>query len=158
MKKLYIIRHTKKENEITNGNDYDIELSKEGIEQAKIVALNFAKKNSNIDLILASPAKRTSQTAEIFAKELGYQKAIIYNEIFYKAYVIELLETLSYTYDNFNSIILIGHNPSLTALGVTLVGLKEKIPNGGILEIDVDCNNWIEISKNNAKLVSFEKP
>lgn len=158
MKKLYIIRHTKKENEITNGNDYDIELSKEGIEQAKIVALNFAKKNSNIDLILASPAKRTSQTAEIFAKELGYQKAIIYNEIFYKAYVIELLETLSYTYDNFNSIILIGHNPSLTALGVTLVGLKEKIPNGGILEIDFDCNNWIEISKNNAKLISFEKP
>ena len=72
MRKLYVIRHTKKEEESLNQNDYDLELSLEGIEQAKTVASNFAKKNPNIDLILASPAKRTSQTAEIFAQELNY--------------------------------------------------------------------------------------
>lgn len=35
MKKLYIIRHTKKENEDLNQDDYDRELSEEGIEEAK---------------------------------------------------------------------------------------------------------------------------
>ncbi len=28
----------------------------------------------------------------------------------------------------------------------------------GIMEIEFDCNSWIDISKNNAKLISYEKP
>ena len=68
MKKLYIVRHTKKEDEDLNQDDYDRELSEDGKTEAKNIAENFAKKNPQIDLIVASPAKRTRDTAEIFAK------------------------------------------------------------------------------------------
>ena len=54
--------------------------------------------------------------------------------------------------------LLVGHNPSLTALAVTLVGFKEKFEMGGIMEINFDCDSWIEISKENAILVNYEKP
>jgi len=155
MKKLYIIRHTKKENEDLNQDDYDRKLSEEGIEEAKKIAIKFAKKKPNIDLIVSSPAKRTRQTAEIFAEILNYNKSIMLNEVLYMAFVNELLETISYTYDTVDSMIIVGHNPSLTALAITLVGFKEKFEMGAIMEIEFDCNSWIDISKENAKLINY---
>lgn len=44
MKKLYIVRHTKKEDEDLNQDDYDRELSEDGKTEAKNIAENFAKK------------------------------------------------------------------------------------------------------------------
>lgn len=158
MKKLYILRHTKKEDEDLNIDDYDRNLSKEGIEEAEKIAKSFANKNLQIDLIVTSPASRTRQTAEIFGKYLDYKKNIMLNDVLYMAFVNELLETISYTFDTIDSMMIVGHNPSLTALAVTLVGFKEKFQMGGIMEIDFDCDSWIDISKENARLISYEVP
>jgi phosphohistidine phosphatase len=156
MKKLYIVRHTQKEDINSNTDDYDRELSKEGIESANAIAQLIANKNEKIDLIVASPAIRTRTTAEIIAKEINYRKAVMYNEVLYMAFVNELLETITYTFDTVNTMVLVGHNPSLTALAVTLVGFKEKFEMGAIMEIEFDCDTWIEVSKENAKLISYE--
>ena len=158
MKKLYIVRHTQKEDINSNTDDYDRELSKEGIESANAIAQLIANKNEKIDLIVASPAIRTRTTAEIIAKEINYRKAVMYNEVLYMAFVNELLETITYTFDTVNTMVLVGHNPSLTALAVTLVGFKEKFEMGAIMEIEFDCDTWIEVSKENAKLISYEIP
>jgi len=158
MKKLYIVRHTNKANEKPGQDDYDRELSQKGIEEAKKIAQKFVDKNVTTDLIVSSPAHRTKQTAEIFAEVLNYDKSIMYNEVLYMAFVNELLETISYTFDTVENMILIGHNPSLTALAITLVDFKEKFEIGGIMEIEFDCNSWIDISKENAKLVSYIYP
>ena len=157
MKKLYIVRHAQKEEEFTK-DDYDRDLSPEGLEKAKLIAENFAKKNIPIDLIVASPAIRTKKTAEIFADALDYKKSIMYNEVLYMAFVNELFKTISYTFDTVDSMLLVGHNPSLTALAITLVGFKEKFEQGAIMQIIFDCDSWIDISVENAKLVSYELP
>ncbi|MDY0052125.1 MAG: histidine phosphatase family protein [Aliarcobacter sp.] len=158
MKKLYIVRHAQKEQEDLNQDDYDRELSQNGIDDAKIMAEKFVMKDLPIDLIVASPAKRTRVTAEIFAEIIKYNKNIMYNEVLYRAFVNELLETISYTFDSVDSMLLVGHNPSLTALAITLVDFKEKFQMGGVMEIDFDCDSWIDISKDNAKLISYEIP
>ena len=158
MKKLYIVRHTHKAQEKPGQDDYDRELSQKGIEEARKIAQKFVDKNVTTDLIVSSPAHRTKQTAEIFAEVLNYDKSIMYNEVLYMAFVNELLETISYTFDTVENMILIGHNPSLTALAITLVDFKEKFEIGGIMEIEFDCNSWIDISKENAKLVSYIYP
>ena len=155
MKKLYIVRHTQKE-EALQHDDYDRDLSPEGLDKARKIAENFAKKNLPIDLIVASPAKRTKITAEIFANALNYNKSIMFNEVLYMAFVNELFETISYTFDTVDSMLLVGHNPSLTALAITLVGFKEKFEMGAIMEINFDCDSWIDISKENARLISYE--
>ena len=82
----------------------------------------------------------------------------MYNEVLYMAFVNELFETISYTFDTVNSMLLVGHNPSLTALAITLVGFKEKFEQGAIMQIIFDCDSWIDISVENAKLVSYELP
>ena len=138
MKKLYIVRHAQKEEEHIGMDDYDRELSPEGIKEAEIMAKYFASKNLPVDLIVASPATRTKKTAEIFAKALNYNKTIMLNEVLYMAFVNELLETITYTFDTVDSMLLVGHNPSLTALAITLVGFKEKFQMGAVMEIDFD--------------------
>ena len=37
-------------------------------------------------------------------------------------------------------------------------GLKEKIAMGGIVEVEFDCDSWIDISKENAKFISYDYP
>jgi len=158
MKKLYIVRHAQKEEAKMGLDDYDRELSPQGIEDAKEMAQKLAQNEQAIDLIVASPANRTKATAEIFADELSYSKSIMYNEVLYMAYVNELIETITYTYDTVNKMVLVGHNPSLTALALTLVGFKEKFEMGAIMEVEFDCNSWIDISKENARLISYSHP
>ncbi|RBQ29654.1 SixA phosphatase family protein [Aliarcobacter vitoriensis] len=157
MKRLFIVRHTTKNRENLNEYDYDIELTQEGKQKAQDMAKELALSNPNIDLIVASPAIRTRQTAEIFAQELSYDKTIMLNEVLYMAFVNELIETITYTYDTVDTMLLVGHNPSLTALALTLVGFKEKFEEGAIMQIDFDCNSWIDIDKTNANLVSYKK-
>ena len=118
----------------------------------------IALENHQIDLIVASPALRTRHTAEIFANELGYNKTIMLNEVLYMAFVNELIETITYTYDTIDCMLIVGHNPSLPALAVTLLGFKEKFEEGAVMQIDFDCNSWIDIDKNNAKLISYTIP
>jgi len=158
MKKLYIVRHAQKEENKVGLDDYDRELSQQGIKNAKYMAQKLASKKVAIDLIVASPASRTRTSAEIFAEELNYDKSIMYNEVLYMAFVNELIETITYTYDSVDNMVLVGHNPSLTALALTLVGFKEKFQMGAVMEIEFDCNSWIDISKENARFISYDYP
>lgn len=158
MKTLYIVRHAQKEDEQIGQDDYDRDLSPKGIEDAEKMAKKFAEKNLPVDLIVSSPAKRTKLTAEIFAKTLNYNKTIMFNEVLYMAFVNELFETITYTFDTVDSMLLVGHNPSLTALAITLVEFREKFQIGAIMQIDFDCDSWIDISKENAKLISYDTP
>lgn len=157
MKKLYIVRHAQKEIEKPGLDDYDRPLSPEGIENTKKMAERFAQKDLKIDLIVSSPASRTKKTAEIYADSLKYSKSIMYNEVLYMAFVNELIETITYTFDTVDNMLLIGHNPSLTALALSLVNFKEKFEMGAIMEIEFNCNSWIDICKENAKLISYEQ-
>lgn len=158
MKKLYIVRHAQKAPEKSGQDDYDRPLSQQGFEDAQLMADKLASKGVKADLIVASPATRTKQTSEVLASTLNYNKNIMYNEVLYMAYVNELVETITYTFDTVDTMILVAHNPSLTALAVTLVGFKEKIVSGGVMEVEFDCNSWIDISRENARLISYEYP
>ena len=158
MKTLYIIRHSQKLEDKPGQDDYDRELSQQGIETSKMMAEKLLKENITTDLIVASPAQRTKATAEIFAETLNYDKSIMFNEVLYMAFVNELIETISYTFDTVDTMLLIGHNPSLTALAFTLVEFREIFEMGGIMKIEFDCSSWINIAKENARLISYDYP
>lgn len=72
--KIILVRHgqdTDNENKILNGHR-DTELTDLGIEQARTVAQKI--KDDNVDVVISSPLKRTMETAEIIANELGLEK------------------------------------------------------------------------------------
>ena len=81
----------------------------------------------------------------------------MYNEVLFQAFVNELLETISYTFDTIDTMLIIGHNPSLTALTIVLDIYKEEIKPGEVLKIEFDTDSWIHVEKENAKLIWIEK-
>ncbi|RXK13050.1 phosphoglycerate mutase [Halarcobacter mediterraneus] len=157
MKTLYIVRHGEKNIIDETVDDYDIEVTKKGLKDIENQSIKLKEKGVIPDLIVSSPAIRTRQTADIISKELNYTKNIMYNEVLYQAFMNELVESITYTFDDVNTLIIVGHNPSLTALGVSFVGLKEKILMGEIVRIDFNCNSWTEIDKSNSKLIEHIK-
>lgn len=157
MKTLYLMRHTQKEENL-NKDDYDIELTTKGLDDAQQMAKILKKENVVFDLIVSSPAKRARLTAEIIAENTDYSKSVMYNEVIYQAFLNELMETISYTYDNIDSLLIIGHNPALASLAVNLTTFREELKMGGIVKITFDCNAWIDIAKYNAKYISYMEP
>ncbi|WP_320034728.1 histidine phosphatase family protein [Halarcobacter sp.] len=157
MKELYIVRHAQKESMANFSDDYDVTLTKQGKEDAKNLGINLKNKNIMPDLIVSSPAIRARDTAEIIAKEIGFDKSIMINEVIYQAFLNELIESITYTFDTVNSLMIIGHNPALTALAITFTEFKEELQMANAIKIEFNCNSWTSIDKSNANFIELIK-
>jgi phosphohistidine phosphatase len=71
MKRVIIVRHAKT---IHHGydQDYDRTLTDRGVDNADRISIEMVKVGINPDLIISSPAVRTTQTTKIYAKNFGY--------------------------------------------------------------------------------------
>ena len=74
MKKLFLIRHAKSSWEDFNLDDFDRPLNNRGEKDAPFMGKLLKKKKPKPDLIISSPALRTKLTAQIMAKEIGYDE------------------------------------------------------------------------------------
>lgn len=150
------MRHAQKNTSSVKTDDFDLELTSKGIEDVHTMSKQLVKLDVKPDLIVASPAQRTAKTAQIVAQHLNYSKTIMYNEVLYQAFLNELLETISYTFDIVDELFIVGHNPSLATLAYSLVNFKEEFTPCTVLKIEFNCNSWIDIDKSNARLVWVE--
>ncbi|MGB6328076.1 MAG: histidine phosphatase family protein [Halarcobacter sp.] len=157
MKTLYILRHAQKDESNPEQYDYDVPLTKKGEQDSEALGDKLKEKKILPDLIVSSPAIRARQTAEIVASLIGYKKGVMYNEVIYQAFLHEIIESITYTFDTIDSLMVVGHNPSLTALAITYAGLKEEMPMASLVKIDFDCDSWTSIDKSNAKLAEYIK-
>lgn len=158
MKKLVIIRHAKSDWDNSLLDDFDRPLNKRGLSDATLMGKILKEKKILPNSIISSPAKRAITTAEIIAKEVGYGKIITPNQYIYEAYVNTLQEIISYIQDSNDVIFLVGHNPGVSALAYMLSDMKESIPTCTTVEIDFDCDSWMDVSKENSTLVSYDFP
>ena len=158
MKKLYLVRHAKSDWSNPSLDDFDRPLNPRGKKNAPFMGKILKKKKIKPDLIISSPAYRARETARKIAKKIRYLDEIMYNEHLYEASLKEILEIVTFIEDEYDEVFIVGHNPGLNTLAFYLVDFNENIPTSGILEIEFDSQTWREISKKNAKLVSFEYP
>lgn len=75
--KIYFVRHgeTKANRERLLFGQLDLDLTEEGIKQAKHVAKKLSKVKT--DLIISSPLKRAKHTTDIIARKLNVKKTIL---------------------------------------------------------------------------------
>jgi len=157
MKTLYILRHAQKDESKPEQYDYDIELTQKGEEDSKLLGEKLKSKNILPDLIVSSPAIRARKTAENVSEKIGYTKSVMYNEVIYQAFLHEIVESITYTFDTVDSLMIVGHNPSLSALAITYAGFKEEMDMASVVRIDFNCSSWTSINKSNAKLIEYIK-
>lgn len=158
MKTLLLMRHAKSSWENTNLADFDRPLNSRGLEAAPLVGNLIYDNQLQIELILASPAKRAKQTA-VLVKETGQIAAkICYDEKIYEASPLSLLQTISAQEDRFEKILLVGHNPGLEGLIKILTGETATMATASLAKINLRIEYWKDISSNCGELEFILRP
>tara|TARA_B110000467_G_C18060389_1_gene335905 strand:- start:19 stop:504 length:486 start_codon:yes stop_codon:yes gene_type:complete len=144
MKRLYVVRHAEASWDDKFLSDYERPLKIEGIKDAEQLGAYLISKKHIPECILYSAAKRTTETAKfIYSKINDSSIDLIDNKSLYESSVNEILPMLESINKNYNSIMLVGHNPTITMLINQLSNAKiDDVPTSGTAIIDMDYTNW----------------
>ena len=158
MKTLYILRHAKSSWDNPLLADFERPLNKRGLDAAPMIGEIIYKNRFNPELILSSPAKRAKQTA-VLVREVGAIKPEIrYDERIYEASPQTLVQIISELGEESDSSLLVGHNPGLEGLIRFLTGETQTMPTAALAVIDLNVENWAEITVECGTLKKLIRP
>ena len=144
MKQLLIVRHAKSSWDDFNISDHERPILEKGKRKTIAVANQLKQKNIKPDLIISSTAVRAKETAMILANELEVpEDKIIYNKHIYHAYDDEVLSELYGLDNNINTVMVVGHNPTLTDI-VNHFSKKiiDNLPTSAVASITFKTDKW----------------
>lgn len=157
---LVLLRHARAFEKLNDQRDIDRELHSVGLQNATRMGINFEKKNLQFDIILTSPAARAKKTAELIAEQIKFDVNKIHsNPEIYDASARTLLQVVNNLKDDWNSVLLVGHNPAISYIAEYIT--RDEIGNietCGVVTIEFDNLKWNEISEGTGQLVSYEYP
>jgi phosphohistidine phosphatase len=157
---LILIRHTKSNWGDFSEPDFDRPIKKDRIDDAKNMASALKDLGLAPDLIICSPAKRTRQTAEYFCDKLNYDfDKIQFDKRIYECTAEDILQVIRETDDDVKTLVVIGHNPSLTHLANMFIENSiDEIPTTGVVWLEFAIKNWEIYKLTPCKLKAFLTP
>ncbi len=160
MKRLFIVRHAKSSWDFPYLSDFDRPLNKRGKRNIPDMANRFLEMNYQVDLIVASPAKRAWVTAKGFAKTLDISnEKLLDDERFYHASTSKLVEVISNIDDSVTHLMIFGHNPGLTSLIGKLSDFNlYNLPTCAICGIEFPFESWKEIQNHEGEKFYYDFP
>lgn len=152
---LVICRHAESNDPFPLQPDFERELTKNGIHQARTTGQWMREQYQKIDTLLASPAPRASTTAKLMAAKLYFdEENINYEPMLYNARESVLANILGKLPNEVNRILLVGHNPGITGLARTLtekhIGYLEP---ADAIAISLELSSWEEIHVKTGKIL-----
>jgi phosphohistidine phosphatase len=116
-KSLFLLRHGHALEKTADQKDTDRELSPIGLQNASRMGMKLLDDEQKFDLILSSTAVRALTTASLVAEQVGYDPSRIHqNKEIYDASVRTLLQVVNRLKEEWNSVLIVGHNPSMSYL------------------------------------------
>ena len=163
-RKLLLLRHGKSDWK-TDKNDFDRPLQDRGKRGAQRIGVWLATNAMIPDYVISSPAERALVTAEKCCKAMGQgSDNILQQQKIYLADVDDLLEVLRQIPAEASRVMLVGHNPGLEELLLSLTGGDVELAEDGkllptatlaILEIE---ENWSDLKQGSARLLKVIRP
>lgn len=158
MKTLYILRHAKSSWTDNSLADFDRPLNARGLNAAPFIGELIARKGFLPDLIISSPAKRAMGTALLVKEASGSNALIQYDERIYEANPQTLTNVISQVTAEFDSVLLVGHNPGIEGLINHLTASLEPMPTAALAGMSLNIAAWNEITANCGKLDFIIRP
>lgn len=160
MKTLYLMRHAKSSWSFDDLSDKQRPLNDRGRDDAPLMGQALAKRDITLDLLVSSPAVRALSTAALVAHELEYpaDKITVLDAI-YEATVPDLLAVVRQLPDTADSVLLVGHNNTLTDFA-NLLSPSEipEMPTAAIVCLKFSTDQWAQVDRANAEYYFFDKP
>jgi phosphohistidine phosphatase len=164
VRKLFLLRHAKSSWDDPGLADHDRPLAPRGKRAAKVIAEYLRDQAIAPELVLCSSSQRTRQTLERIAPALGDDLAVEIERELYAASASTLLRRLQAVGDDVESVMLVGHNPGIEQLALTLAGngeklaeMRSKFPTAALATLEFE-GPWTELDLGVARLADFVKP
>ncbi|MRI00306.1 histidine phosphatase family protein [Kriegella sp. EG-1] len=158
MKKLILVRHGKSSWEYAV-SDRDRPLLERGINDAILVSNTLVEQAIEIDAIFSSPANRALHTCTIFLRQLylPLSKLELRDEL-YDFSGNEALKMIKSIADDFNTVMIFGHNHAFTHIANSLGNSYiDNVPTSGLVELNFNVNSWSLITKGTTQQIIFPK-
>lgn len=165
---LSLLRHAKSSWDEPGRDDFDRPLAERGRRAVPAVGRFMARGAIAPDLILCSAALRTRETLSLLLPELtGGAHRVLYEAGLYLADAATLLRRLQSIDTDARHVMVIGHNPGLHMLALTLAGhgeaadreaLARKLPTAALAVLDFDLATWTGIAAGTGRLRLFVTP
>ncbi|HEY1504054.1 MAG TPA: histidine phosphatase family protein [Stellaceae bacterium] len=160
MKTLCILRHAKAAPE---GRDGDAlrPLTKRGRKAAAAMGEYLAGLEPPPRLVLCSTSLRTRETLDEILPALDTEPELLFEDAIYLAGASHLLDRLQRLAESAANVLLIGHNPGLHQLAVSLANepgaLAEGFPTAALAVLRIPAR-WSALRPHQAKLIDFKTP
>src|SRR5688572_16463610 len=117
VKSLVLVRHAQAEPYSPAIKDEERELTATGVADASRMGKYLLSLLVSPDLIVASPAHRTTTTAHLLAEQLGYDSSKIHIEpTLYESSMRNLMAVVNGLDEKYSQVMIVSHNPTLTYL------------------------------------------
>lgn len=158
---LVMIRHAKSSWAEPGQKDYDRPLNDRGKQDAPMMGERLKKLNVIPDLIIASSAKRTRQTAKKIAAAVGYdENSIQWEEKLYHCKPSVFDDVLYSVADDVQTLFIVAHNPGISEY---VNNLSPKfsagdMPTCGIIAARAQADHWCDFEDKERTVFLFEYP
>lgn len=159
MKTIYFIRHAKSSWDDVMLDDHDRPLNKRGRRDGPVMARRLLGIDVAPDGILSSSATRARQTAAYFKDVLSIENAIYLKEL-YHAWQTAIEAQLQKLPDDWNTVLVFGHNPGYTDLANRLKNdlYIANVPTCGIIGAHSDVKDWKDFNLADAERIAYLYP
>src|SRR3954470_10762829 len=158
-KTLHLLRHAKSSWDDGRLTDHERPLSARGVQAAQRIAGHFSRTQIRPDLVLCSSAVRTQETLAAIATALGDKTEVRIEAELYGASEYELLARVRSVPDSIGGLLVIGHNPGIEDLAMSLddgtdpavtARLREKFPTGALITLAFRGRHWRDLTSGSA--------
>lgn len=143
-------------------SDFERPLTRRGSAEAQAMARRLAELELIPGVVLASPAQRTRETANILLRELSLKpRQLRFEESLYLAPADEVLELLGGLGPRLSHALVIGHNPGLSELAARLAPASASVPQlatAALCSLSFRTGSWAELAAQRALDMRSELP
>ncbi|MBK6679775.1 MAG: histidine phosphatase family protein [Ignavibacteriales bacterium] len=161
MKTIYLVRHAKSDWDDPSIRDFDRPLNKRGKNNAPAMGKLLKQQGIIPELVITSTAMRAKTTAELVTAEIGIKPdKMVYEKELYLASAQEIFLLIKETPPEYNSVMIVAHNPGITELLNRLTGgnnFVANIPTCGVAELQFE-GEWNKLASGKCLLEKFLVP
>jgi phosphohistidine phosphatase len=160
MKTLLMVRHAKSSWKDPDLADHRRPLNKRGKKAAPEMGRRLRARGVLPDVIVSSDARRAVDTAVSMADMLGLPpQAIRQNPDLYLGTPDRILAVVYQLDDQWNQVMLVGHNPGLTEMANRFTPAPiANIPTAGVVALRFNTRSWRNIDRDNLEFSWFDFP